>query len=803
MRTAAAKLGITLGLVGVAGALIRFSAESAKAAARAEQTEVVFTNLSGSAEAAAENLEAMRRATVGLTTDTDSMAIASQLLGMRIVTTAEELEKVVTVSRRLGAAFRGLGARQAAEEFAMMMSNMSVMRLDTFGISSGRVRTRIQELQAATKDLTREQAFFIATMEEADDTLARLGEEVIPEATRAQQELKVATENVKEAWGDFVTSPVIIGGMETLARLVQDLADGLDAFFDPEIAAVAAEGLLNAENLEDAHRAIIDYSGSMVVLKQALVNASGSQEEYNAALDKLGRSLAPTAAGLRLQTGEWEALTDALGDYADMFTRVEGLRAAMAGPDDRLRLPDFSGFQDFADQWRAIPDQAVEIFVEFQTNLSELVAEQQDALDALRNEWMADEIRANESYLAALAASTEDFQNGQARDLESFQSDQARDLENFRQRESEIEADYYRDRMRFAENHSQDMARLEEDHQTRLREMREDHEFRQDDAIASRDAIAFIRNQRRFERDRRRAEETHNTAAGRRDEDFARRMADMEADFQTERAQRLANLEEQQADRTEAFREQQAVRAEAYREEQADLAAAHTERIADLKEQYVLEEGLLKERHKKEEKVLKDRFKKELIAYGNQADELEGILGDWHMREQEMVEAQLGSHLEAFEDWLLGIGEGIAGLPIVGDGGGGGGGNIPPGTPGDPPPYPPLGPGVRTEYPAGSGIYWFSPDGVTWVRETAGASLVDDGQSLSGAGLSKLTARSGLNLALLAANQPGGLTGAAGAVMSFTQTNSFPGLDGATAAEVAALVRPQTIELLEQYSRGY
>ena len=39
--------------------------------------------------------------------------------------------------------------------------------------------------------------------------------------------------------------------------------------------------------------------------------------------------------------------------------------------------------------------------------------------------------------------------------------------------------------------------------------------------------------------------------------------------------------------------------------------------------------------------------------------------------------------------------------------------------------------------------------------------------------------------------------------MSFTQTNSFPGLDGATAAEVAALVRPQTIELLQQYAQGY
>ncbi len=345
-----------------------------------------------------------------------------------------------------------------------------------------------------------------------------------------------------------------------------------------------AEQRAQAQSIEDISRAIQDYSGSMDLLQKTLASLTDSHEEYNAVLDLLPHSLRATAAGLRLQTGEWEMLRNELGEYVDMFMRVQGLGAAMTGLDDRLRIPDFSGFQDFADQWRAIPDQAVEIFVEFQTNLNELVAEQQDALDALRNEWMADEIRENEDYLARLAASTEGFQNDQARDLADFQNDLARDLEDFRRRESEIEANYYRDRMRFAEDHSLDMARLEEDHQTRLRQMREDHEFRQDDAIASRDAIAFIRNQRRFERDRRRAEEDHQTNASRRDEDFARRMADMEADFQTERAQRLANLEQQQVDRAEAFQQQQADRAEAHRQEQADLTTAHTERIADLKE---------------------------------------------------------------------------------------------------------------------------------------------------------------------------------------------------------------------------
>ena len=147
----------------------------------AEQNRVVtssFTNLSGSANIAKINLQAMGRATRGLISETEQMQIASQLMGMNIVQTDEQLEQVVGVSRRLGKEFRGLGAREAAEEFAIMIANMSVARLDSFGLSSGEVRERIIELMATTEGMTREQAFFQATMEEGERLLQRLGPEI-------------------------------------------------------------------------------------------------------------------------------------------------------------------------------------------------------------------------------------------------------------------------------------------------------------------------------------------------------------------------------------------------------------------------------------------------------------------------------------------------------------------------------------------------------------------------------------------------------------------------------------------------
>jgi hypothetical protein len=185
--------GFTVGAV--AAGLSSVAIGSFKAAEAAKVAESAFTNLSGSANIAKINLQAMERATRGLISQTEQMKIANQLLGMNIVETDQQLEQVVSVSRRLGKEFKGLGAREAAEEFAIMIANMSVARLDSFGLSSGRVRARILELMAATEGMTREQAFFRATMEESQRTVERLGPEI---TTSADEVARLGAE-----WADF------------------------------------------------------------------------------------------------------------------------------------------------------------------------------------------------------------------------------------------------------------------------------------------------------------------------------------------------------------------------------------------------------------------------------------------------------------------------------------------------------------------------------------------------------------------------------------------------------------------------
>ncbi len=208
----AALAGPAAAIAALATGVVSLAVGSLKLAEQAKVATSSFTSLSGSANIARLNLQAMGRATKGLISETEQMKIANQLLGMNIVQTADQLEEVVGVSRRLGKEFRGLGARDAAEEFAIMIANMSVARLDSFGLSSGRVRKRILELIATTEGMTREMAFFQATMEEGQATIERLGPEI---NTTSDEVSRMAAEwaNLRVVMGEAAEGTGILKGL--------------------------------------------------------------------------------------------------------------------------------------------------------------------------------------------------------------------------------------------------------------------------------------------------------------------------------------------------------------------------------------------------------------------------------------------------------------------------------------------------------------------------------------------------------------------------------------------------------------
>jgi len=141
---AVGKVAVT-GLGAATGAALALAASSADVA----QVRLAFGNLTESIGETEESmLSQLRPATMGVVSDFQLMKSGAQLISMGLVDSAESAAKMSEMAVTLGAAM-GTDATESMESFALMLANQSIPRLDTFGISSGKVRTRINELMDA------------------------------------------------------------------------------------------------------------------------------------------------------------------------------------------------------------------------------------------------------------------------------------------------------------------------------------------------------------------------------------------------------------------------------------------------------------------------------------------------------------------------------------------------------------------------------------------------------------------------------------------------------------------------------
>lgn len=118
-------------------------------------------------------LEQLRTATGGIVDDVTLMGGASSMLRMGLAGNSDELATLTEMAIRLKKPTET--ATEAIDNFSLMLSNQSVQRLDSFGISSAAVRTRINELLDSGQALNREEAFKMAVMEQGAAALDKLG----------------------------------------------------------------------------------------------------------------------------------------------------------------------------------------------------------------------------------------------------------------------------------------------------------------------------------------------------------------------------------------------------------------------------------------------------------------------------------------------------------------------------------------------------------------------------------------------------------------------------------------------------
>ena len=138
-----------------------------------KEVEERFEALTESIGANVSVLEDLRQVTLGQASDFDLMSQANTLTAMGLANTREELLKHFDIVSRLKKPNEEFGA--SLENWSLLLANQSIERLDSFGISSGRVRERVNELTKGVNALDRETAFVTATLEEAEKAIERTG----------------------------------------------------------------------------------------------------------------------------------------------------------------------------------------------------------------------------------------------------------------------------------------------------------------------------------------------------------------------------------------------------------------------------------------------------------------------------------------------------------------------------------------------------------------------------------------------------------------------------------------------------
>jgi len=230
------KVAVT-GIAAASGAILTLAATSA-------DVEIVgntFSNLASTiGETSDSMMRALRPATKGVLSDFALMSGGSKLMSMGLANSAAEAATLAEMATTLGMAM-GEEAGPAMENFTLMLANQSIPRLDTFGISSGKVRTRIEELITSTAGMTREQAFMQAVMEEGAVAMERVGD-VGDVAGIKMAQLKATFANLKDTVG-VALLPILNALLTPLLRLAQTIGPllipwvekAVDAFEDFQI----------------------------------------------------------------------------------------------------------------------------------------------------------------------------------------------------------------------------------------------------------------------------------------------------------------------------------------------------------------------------------------------------------------------------------------------------------------------------------------------------------------------------------------------------------------------------------------
>ena len=333
----------------------------ARLGATAERVERRFEAFAKEAGGATVILDAFQKGAGGAASKMDAMASASKLLQMGLVEDAAKMERVVEMATRMGDQTQGVSDRVA--DFALMLANTSIPRLDNFGISSGKVRARIAELTTGVDAVSRETAFMTAVMEEGGQALEKLG-------PRADDNL-MSFEKMEAQMADLKVEigQALLPAMTSLVGVLSDVLVAaqplIDAFAEltkglGEMDAAIASTEATAAGMGDAFTALV--AGGMET-DDALVMMAASIDEANdrlnnlsatekAALNLLGKRHDATSQVRQAQISLNESIARGSNSYKDYTDKIKVFNKSTVNSESRIDAMTQANFQ-WQKSWQA------------------------------------------------------------------------------------------------------------------------------------------------------------------------------------------------------------------------------------------------------------------------------------------------------------------------------------------------------------------------------------------------------------------------------------------------------------------
>lgn len=285
---------------------------------QSQNVERQLTAYAGSAGQAKAATDALVDATDQGVSRMDAQRMASQLLGMGLAETADQVYELTRMAVLLGD--KTLSVEERMGSWNAMLANQSIERLDTFGISSGRVRQRIDEMMAANKGLSREQAYVNAVLEIGGEKLDAV-EAAGVEAASSVDKVTAAWRNLRTEAAQEINLDGILGGIANkFNQVAYRMSDEGQAGADMRIWAARYTTAMRSVNAAQADLAgwyaqvnPLARANYELKLEEAQATADAALENY-----RLARSAFNSAQGLTME-----------GDAADLTrTRLLGLADA-------------------------------------------------------------------------------------------------------------------------------------------------------------------------------------------------------------------------------------------------------------------------------------------------------------------------------------------------------------------------------------------------------------------------------------------------------------------------------------------